>query len=441
MSATNIAVIGLWHQGVVGAACLADLGFSVIAGDPNQAVVDGMKNGRLPVFEPGLDALVAKGLASGQLRLADDLSAAVSAADFVCLMFDTPVDDEDKSDLTGIFSVVQAIAAKLTKTAIVCVTAQVPIGTCAQLSKILDAGAGRKVGIAYSPENLRLGQAIERFKDPALPVIGADDPVVFDRLAALFAPLSKSWRRTDVATAEMLKHALNGFLGVSICFANELGNLCDAVGANGPKIAELLRLEPRVGPKAMLMPGLGFSGGTLARDLITLRSLGDRAEIDTMLLDGAWVSNQAQNRLVVKRLRQFLGDLTGKRICVLGLTYKADTSTLRRSAAVEVVRDLVAAGARVCASDPGADPVEVAALSFISFHASPFDAAAGADALVLMTPWSTYRTIDLARLRQAMHGDILFDTARLWSADAGTAAGFRYVGIGGGLLPASGKGK
>ena len=246
----------------------------------------------------------------------------------------------------------------------------------------------------------------------------------------IFGPLAEKWQHVSLRTGEMIKHALNAFLGISICFANELGNICDAVGADGKRVGEILRLEPRVGPKAMLLPGLGFSGGTLARDMQTLRSFGDAHGLDTPLLDGAWAANAEQNRLVLRKLRSVLPALSGARVAVLGLTYKADTSTLRRSAALEVVADLAAAGAVVSTSDPRADRDELQTYRGFTFHDEPLDAVAGADALVLMTPWNDYRSLDFAEVRKRMTGRYVLDTAGLWNADTVSAAGLTYDEIG-----------
>jgi len=432
MTAMRVAVLGLWHQGVVAAACFADLGYEVVATDASPAVVTGLQGGKLPVFEPGLEDLVGKGLASGKLHFVQGFAAAARDADIVCVMIDTPVDENDVSDLSSIFDAAHDIAPVLKNKTVVYVTSQIPIGTCAKIQEILDAGAGRKIAIGYSPENLRLGIALQRFLHPPLPVIGTDDVSTFETLVAFLSPLTKEWQNCGIATAEMLKHALNGFLAVNICFGNEIGNLCDAVGADGGALAKLLRLEPRVGPNAMLTPGLGFAGGTLARDMMTLRTIGDRYGIETLLLDGAWNTNKGQNKLVVHRLGELLGNLAGKRICVLGLTYKADTSTLRRSAALEVIEDLHAAGAKVHANDPGADREELTKLDTFEFVEDVYEAAEGADAVILMTPWHFYKEIDLKRLHSVMRGDVLFDTARLWSAEAAAGLGFTYIDIGGG---------
>ena len=399
----KIAVLGLWHQGIVGAACLAEMGHAVAAADPNADTIARLRDGHAPLFEPGLDELLAAGIAAGNLSFTTTYREAVLAAPFVFIMFDTPVNDRDESDLSGIIACIEDIAPSLEPGATLLVTAQVPVGTCDQIAAIIATKApGCNVAIAYMPENLRLGQAIALYKAPALPVLGTDDDAAFDRLMTIFGPLAPQWQRVSLRTGEMIKHALNGFLGLSICFANELGNICDAVGADGKRVGEILRLEPRVGTKAMLLPGLGFSGGTLARDMQTLRHFGDEYGLDTPLLDGAWAANAEQNRLVLRKLAQALPSLKGARVSVLGLTYKADTSTLRRSAALEVIADLVAAGAIVSAHDPRADRKELQAYDGFRFHEDPLDAVAGADALVLMTPWSDYRTLDFSAVRQRM---------------------------------------
>ena len=193
--------------------------------------------------------------------------------------------------------------------------------------------------------------------------------------------------------------ALNAFLATSICFANELGNLCDEVGADGRRIAEVLRLEPRIGSKAMLFPGLGFAGGTLARDMQTLKSIGDRSALETPLLDGAWESNRQQNQLVLRKLKKAFSSLANVRATILGLTYKPDTSTLRRSAALEIIVDMVREGMWVSAHDPKADRAEVATHTDFRFFEDVYSAVEGAEVLVMITPWPEYKSLDFSRVR------------------------------------------
>ena len=427
----KIAVLGLWHQGVVGAACLVDMGHEVVGADPDAERIAQLKRGEAPLFEPGLDALLAKGLASGRLDFVTDYAKAVRGTNSVFVMFDTPVDENDESDLSGIFAAFAAMAPTLEPETVILVTAQVPVGTCDALLEVLRRTAPDcSVAIAYMPENLRLGQAIERFMTPALPVIGCDDAKTFDRLCGILGSLAPEWHQVGLRTGEMVKHALNSFLALSVCFANELGNICDAAGADGKRVGELLRLEPRVGSKAMLLPGLGFSGGTLARDMQTLRRLGRELGVETPLLDGAWRGNEEQNRLVLRKLSRVLPSLRGARIAVLGLTYKPDTSTLRRSAAMAVIADLVRAGATVGTHDPRVDRDELKSHSGFAFHEDPLDAVTGAEALVLMTPWKDYRDLDFQDVKRRMAGVYVLDTAGLWDADRLRQQGFAYDEIG-----------
>ena len=433
----KICVIGLWHQGVVGAACLAELGHDVIAADPDEATILKLKSGKAPLHEPGLDDLLKKATDSGKLRFASSLQDAVRGRSAVLLMFDTPVDENDQSDLSGIFSAARTIAPALENDAVILVTAQVPVGTCHAIEReIKSANPSLRFAIAYSPENLRLGQAIERFRNPPMRVIGSDSDVALDRVGKLLAPFGGKWERVSLRTAEMVKHALNSYLAVSLTFANELGNLCDQAGADGGRIAEILRTEPRVGPKAMLFPGLGFSGGTLARDMQTLRNCGLAAGVPTPLLDGAWRSNEIQNRLVVNKLHSIFKSLSGRTIAVLGLAYKPETSAIRRSIAISIIRELLDEKALVRAHDPCADHAEVCrALGAgcrdglrLEKEAGP--AAEGAEVLVLITGWKEYKSLDYATIKARMTGDILIDANNLLDADEMERLGFQYIGTG-----------
>jgi UDPglucose 6-dehydrogenase len=430
----KIGIIGLWHQGVVAAGCFAKLGVEVLAADRDAKTIEALQAGRAPLFEPELDELLQEQIRSGRLQFTTDLAACVRERPYVLLMFDTPVNEQDESNLTDVFAAVDAIAPHLGEYTVVTVTAQVPVGTCDEVKRrIHEARPGLHFDVVYIPENLRLGVAIERFLKPALPVMGADDPVTLDRAIALWGLVTPSWFRVSLRTAEMTKHALNAFLATSISFANEIGNLCDETGADAMKVAEALRLEPRIGPKAMLFPGLGFSGGTLARDMQTLRKIGHERGLQTPLLDGVWMANLRQNGMVVRKLKKIFSSLAERRVAVLGLTYKPGTSTLRRSVAQEIIADLVREGAVVTATDPRADRQELQTLHGFLFCESAQEALRDADAAVLITPWPEFRALPWSELRRVMRGDVLVDAANHLDPSALTAAGFRYRGIGRGM--------
>jgi len=436
ISGFKVAIVGLWHQGVVAAACLADWGVEVVGFDIDAGVNHDLNEGRARVFEPGLDDLLKAGVESGRLRFTNVPKQAFDGSQFILVTHDTPVDEDDRSDLSVVFRDVETVAPYLEEGVIIHVTAQVPVGTCDRIRSLIRAlRPGLSFELVYSPENLRLGQAIERFRKPPLPVLGADNQNAIQKLESLYERAGVQWHHCGLRTAEMLKHALNAFLAMSVTFGNELGNLCDQLGADGHQLASLLRLEPRIGAKAMLSPGLGFSGGTLARDMCALRDFGDRLSVETPLLDGVWNSNAIQNSFVSRRLLQYFGGTCeGRRVCILGLTYKPDTSTLRRSAALELVGVLGSMGVHVTAHDPKASPEELASLKELSVFDSPLAAARDSEAMVLMTPWQEYKKLDFSVLRSVMAGNLIFDTANIWNADDVTAAGFEYLNIGSGRL-------
>ncbi len=429
----TVCIVGLWHQGIVAAACLAKCGVRVCAMDPDTDRITMLQTGRSPIFEPGLDDRIAEGLHSGQLSFSTDLAESVGGVSDLLLMLDTPVDENDRSDLSGLWRLIEQMAPLLEEKSVLYVTAQVPVGTCEKIAlKIRDLRPGLGLGIAYSPENLRLGQAIERFLNPALPVIGADEDWVFDRVVAMLEPLGvTSWMRVSVKAAEMTKHALNAFLATCVTFGNELGNLCDETGVDAVSVVKALRMEERVGSKAMLMPGLGFSGGTLARDMQTLREIGKRQHLETPMLDGIWSANLRQNGVVKRKMEKLFGNLEGVTVVVLGLTYKPGTSTLRRSASLAVIADLVAAGAVVTGHDPKADASELALHPEFTFTRDVYAAVQGRQALILMTAWTDYRDLDMERVVGAMGArPVVLDTANLWDVETMDRLGFRYYNIG-----------
>ena len=432
---TQIAIIGLWHQGIVAAGCLADLGYEVCACDLDELKVSSLSLGHSPIYEPELDELLKRGISNGNLSFTSNPAEAVKGKEFVFLMFDTPVDENDISDLTCIFNIVEIIAPHLRKDSLIWNTSQVPVGTSEQIVNTLKKiNPILEVDIVYSPENLRLGKAIELFFKPALPVIGSENSKALERMEVLLKPLNVSWMRVGLRTAEFCKHALNSFLATTISFANELGNLCEQVGADGLDVAKALRLEPRIGSKAMLRPGMGFSGGTLARDVQTLRSIGDLHSIETYLLDGLWKTNSYQNQFVIRKLVQEFGDINGKVISILGITYKPGTSTLRRSVALATIESLNKLGATVRAHDPKADKNELRECSGFTYIENILEVVEGADALAVITGWEDYQSIDWKEVKALVNNPLIIDCNNMFDHNYLTSKGFKYFGIGRCLL-------
>ncbi len=429
--ADQICVVGLWHLGSVLSACWAEVGHRVVGVDASPAVVAGLSRGSAPLFEPGLDALIQQTLNRGRLSFATELTLAVPSADFIFIAFDTPVDSADRLDLTLLEATVYRLAPHLKAGAIVVVSSQVPVGTCSRWRAEIRRRSGQPgVDLAYSPENLRLGDAIKCYLHPDRIVLGAETDTVRERVRLLFAPMKAPVLTMSLASAEMTKHALNSFLATSISFVNEIADVCEQTGADILDVVGALKADPRVGPNAFLSPGFGFAGGTLARDIQVLREVARDGRFETPALDGVLKVNDGRPQLVLRRLTERHGSVAGLDIGVLGLTYKAGTSTLRRSVALEIIRTLVQAGATVRAFDPKADLAELKGPKGFEPVDSAYEAARGASALVILTEWPEFKVLDFERLRLLMKTPLILDGKNLLADLHLGERGFDYMGVG-----------
>jgi UDPglucose 6-dehydrogenase len=401
----------------------------VEAFDPDPGTVAALTAHRPPVAEPGLSELIARGLQSGALRVTSNLSDAVRDADLVWVTFDTPVDEEDVADVAYVERQIEAAFPYLADGSVVVCSSQLPVGTVGSLERAwAGAATGRRVSFACSPENLRLGKAIEVFTHPDRVIVGVRDDHARARVQAVLQPITSRIEWMSVESAEMTKHALNAFLATSVTFINELAALCECTGADAKEVERGLRTERRIGPHAYLSPGGAFGGGTLARDVTFLRGLGSRLGRPTPVMDGVLASNAAHRQWAHRRLQSALGDLGGARIAVWGLTYKPGTDTLRRSDALELCRWLIGQGASVHVHDPAAPvmPENVRATR----HDDPIAAAAGASALVLATAWPVYREVDVDRLAAVAPRLLVLDANGFLGPLLGHDARFRLVAVG-----------
>lgn len=427
----TLCVIGLWHLGSVVAACWADLGHRVTGLDRSASVVAQLEAGRAPIFEPGLDALLKTNVEGGRLSFTSDPRAAVADAEFVFLAFDTPVDADDRLDLSSLDETMRAVAPHLKDGAIVVVSSQVPVGTCDRWRWEIRRDGGRPtVDLVYSPENLRLGEAIACYRRPDRIVIGGEDEIALQRVQTLFAPMKAPVVSMSLASAEMAKHALNSFLATSVSFINEIATLCEVTGADVLSVVEALKTDARIGPRAFLAPGFGFAGGTLARDIQVLREIGRARDVGTPLLESVLEVNRGRPGLVARRLVGRYGKLEGLVVGVLGLTYKAGTSTLRRSVALEVIGTLEGAGARVRAFDPKADLSELEAPAAFEAVPDAYEAARGASALVILTDWPEFLRLDFDRVKSVMTEPVIIDGKNLLASLRLAERGFDYMGVG-----------
>lgn len=426
----KICVLGLWHLGTVTAACLASGGHRVTGLDFDEAVIADLKHGTPPLFEPGLEDLVRKGLASGLLDFSTDSVEAVRGAQVIWVAHDTPVDEEDNADVEYVVERAAHLFPYLESGQEVLISSQVPVGTSKELQTMFSrARPGVDVSFSYSPENLRLGKAISVFTQPDRVVIGVRSEKSRKIFAELFSPFTNRIEWMSVESAEMTKHALNAFLATSVTFINEIAAICEQVGADAKEVERGLKSEARIGPKAYLGPGGAFAGGTLARDIAFLTKLGQQNGLPIHLVPAVRASNDAHKNWPRRRLAELLGDLKGKTIAVWGLTYKPGTDTLRRSSAIELCRFLLDQGARVQAHDPAVQSLP-AEYGEIDLCASPLQAAEGADALVMATEWPDYRVMSISETLAKMRSPVILDANRFLAGSMEAAPDVTYVTVG-----------
>jgi UDPglucose 6-dehydrogenase len=402
--------MGLWHLGCVTSACLSDLGYDVIGFDKDKSVIENLQMCKAPIYEPGLDDLLKKNIEKKLLKFTSSAKDALPQSEYVLLTIDTPVDDKDRIDLNSVSLAIDDIANNISDGTTVIVQSQVPVGTCNDFIKIIqEKRPTLRFHLAYCPENLRLGKAIEIFQKPDRIIIGADEDSTSKKVIELFSILHCPFITMDLRSAEMTKHAINAFLATCISFINWIGMICDEVGANPKMVSEGLVSEGRIGKLLPLRPGLGFAGGTLGRDLRILENLADKYGIHPNLSESIIKINHQQNISVIKKLLKILGKLDGLKICIFGLTYKAGTNTLRRSSSLEIIEELLKLNAEVNAYDPSITSVDVISDKKFRLCDSPYSAVEGTSALLIFTDWPQFKELDYKKIHDKMRKPVVFD--------------------------------
>jgi nucleotide sugar dehydrogenase len=445
MNQQRITVIGSGYVGTVVAGCLAHIGHQVVGVEVEPAKLAVLRSGRAPFHEPGLDDLLADGTANGTLRFTDDLVEAMSCTDIVFICVGTPSGPDGLPDMTAMRSVVRVIAANLDSHHILVNKSTVPVGSGRWLSSMIDDMADEpaeirsRYSVVSNPEFLREGNAVQDFLYPDRVVLGCDDPAALDVMVDVYGPILRAevqpdrgrgpvpLVRTGLVTAEMTKYASNAFLATKISFANEMARLCDLVGADVAQVTAGMGLDNRIGGQ-FLAAGLGWGGSCFGKDTAALISTAKEYGYTTRILAAAVDVNADQRQLVVDALLGDLKTLRGARIALLGLAFKPGTDDVRDSPAVDVARRLMARGCFVTASDPLVSSVP--GLEEMRVAADPYEAARGADAVVLATDWREYLALDLVRLRSLARGDLFFDGRNGLDPAAVEEAGWRYRGIG-----------
>ncbi len=419
----NITVLGLWHLGCVTAACCARR-YQVVGLDFDAANIAKLNAGQAPLFEPGLNELITARLAAKKLSFTTDPKIACAQTNVLWLCYDTPVNEDDESDVDFVLGQLCRALPHLPKGALVLISAQLPVGICRRLEAEFP-----EFHFACSPENLRLGRAIDAFEKADRVIVGIRNDAKKPLLEELFAPFTPQILFMRTESAEMVKHALNSFLALSITFINEVARLCEHVGADAKEVSAGLKSEPRIGPKAYLGPGGPFAGGTLARDVVALTQLAAAKNEKISVIPAIKQSNDLHRGWTLRRLQSRLGDLRGKKIAVLGLTYTPNTNTLRRSAAVELCRNLLAEGANVCAFDPAVKHLP-AELAPVRLAAQINDAVKGADAAVVCTEWPEFRGTDWAKMVPAMRQRIFVDANRFLEKELKNLPAVEHLSVG-----------
>jgi UDPglucose 6-dehydrogenase len=429
----NICVVGTGYVGLVTGACLADFGMNVVCVDKDEAKVGALKAGQIPIYEPGLEEIVAKNQRAGRLRFTTDLKSGIQSALAIFIAVGTPPRPDGAPDLTFVRQVAQAISDHMNGYKVVVTKSTVPTGTGRMIEQILRSNDdGREFSVVSNPEFLREGSAIADFLRPDRIVIGASDPRAIEVMKEVYSPLflaETPFVITDVASAELIKYASNGFLAVKISFINEIARLCELMGADVHDVARGMGLDRRIGSR-FLLPGPGFGGSCFPKDTAAAVDLARQHGYRFRIIESAIAVNAETKARMIEKIAAAGGPLAGRTVGVLGLSFKPETDDIRESPALAVIADLVAAGASVRTFDPAAMDNARAVFPDLYYATDAYDCATGADVLVLATEWNEFRALDFDRLAKLMRSKTVVDLRNVYEPKELSAAGWSYTGVG-----------
>jgi UDPglucose 6-dehydrogenase len=431
----RIAIVGTGYVGLVSGACLSDFGHEVTCIDSDGVKVAALRRGEIPIFESGLGEIVGNNLSAGRLSFTSDLAAGIAGAQAVFIAVGTPtMAGEARADLSSVFEAARQIAPALADGAVVVTKSTAPVGTGDEIERILRQGApGKRFFVASNPEFLREGSAIKDFKLPDRIVIGVEDEAAARIMSEIYRPLYLNQGPVMVTgrrTAELIKYAANAYLAMKVTFINEIGNLCEAVGADVQDVARGIGLDNRIGRK-FLNAGPGFGGSCFPKDMLALAESARGASTPLRLVETVIDINDKRKKAMADKIIGACGGSGwGKRIAVLGLTFKPNTDDMRSAPSLTIVPALQAAGAEVVAFDPKGIAAARPLLPGVVFAQSPYEAIAGAHALVIITEWEAFRALDLQRVKASMRQPIVVDLRNIYRPDEMAALGFDYHCIG-----------
>jgi UDPglucose 6-dehydrogenase len=418
----NICVVGSGYVGLVTGACLADFGMHVTGVDKDSGKVDALLRGEIPIYEPGLDAVVRRNRDAGRLSFTTDLGPAIEAAEAIFIAVGTPPLPDGSADLSFLRDVAASIARHLNGYKVIVTKSTVPIGTGKMVEEIVASGTGGRHSFA-----------IEDFMHPDRVVIGAREQRAFDLMLDVYSPLVAAdvpFVLTDVESAEMIKYASNGFLATKISFINEIALLCESLGANVEVVARGMGLDNRIGPR-FLHPGPGFGGSCFPKDTRAVAQIAHDQGLRFRIIEAVLEANEATKaRMLVKIEQALSGEVAGKQIAILGLSFKPDTDDVRESPALPIVEGLLAAGAELRLFDPEAMPPCRPLFPTATFCDNAYEAAEGADALVICTEWNEFRKLELPRLHKLLRRPLVIDLRNLYDPEKMADSQFEYVSVG-----------
>ena len=431
----RITMIGSGYVGLVSGACFADFGHDVVCVDKDKSKIEALLAGRIPIFEPGLDHLVATNVASGRLRFTTDLAEGVKDADAVFIAVGTPSRRGDgHADLSYVYGAAKEIATAISGFTVIVDKSTVPVGTGDEVERIIRAAnPDADFAVVSNPEFLREGAAIDDFKRPDRVVIGGDDPRALEVMRQIYRPLALG--RSPIIEmsrrgAELTKYAGNAFLATKITFINEIADLCEKVGADVQDVARGIGLDNRIGSK-FLHAGPGYGGSCFPKDTLALLNTSQDYDAPQRIVEAVVAMNDNRERAMGRKVIAACGgDMRGKTVAILGLTFKPNTDDMRDSPAIAVVQTLQDAGAQVRAYDPEGVEQAKLVLENVTYCANSYEAMEGADALVIVTEWDAFRALDLDRARSLLKQPILVDLRNIYPREMVEKAGFCYTAIG-----------
>jgi UDPglucose 6-dehydrogenase len=435
----HVMMIGAGYVGLVSAACLADFGHRVICIDKEADKIDALRRGHIPIYEPELDDLVARNLAAGRLDFVSDYAALNEIADVIFLAVGTPSRRGDgHADLSYVYEAAHQIAPLLRNFTVVVTKSTVPVGTGDEIERILrEQRPDADFAVVSNPEFLREGAAIHDFKHPDRIVIGADDPRAREVMSQLYRPLYLNAAPiffTSRRNAELIKYAANAFLATKITFINEMADLCEQAGANVQDVARGIGMDNRIGSK-FLHAGPGFGGSCFPKDLQALLKTAQDHGVPLRIVETVAAVNEARKRAMARKVSEAIGgSLRGRRLAVLGLTFKPNTDDMREAPSLSLIRALRDMGAEVGAYDPAGGEQARKLLEDVDFYADEYACAAGTDAVIIVTEWEQFRALDLPRLKGVMRQPVIVDLRNIYPPEEMRRHGFAYVGVGRGDL-------